>query len=77
VKWPGRSVIRELVYSGGDPAPGRGTVVIAGGCEVVGALAAFLERFVAVALEHQVGGAPDVDLGYHAENTGGLRSPNV
>jgi hypothetical protein len=74
VKW--RSVIRELVDSGGDPAPGRGTVVIAGGCEVVGALAAFLERFIAVALEHQVGGAPDVDLGYH-ENTGGLRSPNV
>jgi hypothetical protein len=43
-------IIRELVDSGGDPAPGRGTVVIAGGCEVVGALAAFLERFVAVAL---------------------------
>ena len=25
-----------------------------------------LERFLAVALEHQIGGAPDIDLGYHA-----------
>ena len=27
----------------------------------------FLEGLVAVALEHQGGGAPDVDLGYHGE----------
>ena len=33
-----------------------------------------VERFVAVALEHQVGGAPDIDLGYHAGKIAGLRS---
>jgi hypothetical protein len=26
---------------------------------------AFLEGLLAVALEHQVGGAPDIDIGYH------------
>jgi hypothetical protein len=26
-----------------------------------------LKGFLAVALEHQVGGAPNIDLGYHAE----------
>jgi hypothetical protein len=40
--------------------------VIAVGRELFGARAAHLERFLAVALEHQVGGAPDIDLGYHA-----------
>src|SRR5215831_15211354 len=36
----------------GDPAPGIGTVVIAGGRELVNARAAFLKRLVAVALHH-------------------------
>jgi hypothetical protein len=40
--------------------------VIAGGRELVNAGAVFLERFVAVALHHQIGGSPDIDLGYHA-----------
>ena len=33
-----------------------------------------LERLLAVALEHQVGGAPDVDLGYHAAKAARPRS---
>ena len=37
------------------------------GEKLIGARGAFLERFLAVALEHEVGGAPDIDLGYHAE----------
>jgi hypothetical protein len=32
---------------------------------------------VAVVLEHQVGGAPDIDLGYHTEKIASLRSINV
>jgi hypothetical protein len=34
--------------------------------DLVDAGAALLERFVAVAFEHQGGGTPDIDLGYHA-----------
>jgi hypothetical protein len=48
-----------------DPAPDGHAVVIAGRCELVNARGAFLERFLAIALEHQGGGAPDVDLGNH------------
>jgi hypothetical protein len=73
----GRSVVGELPDCGGDPAPDRRAIVVAGGGEFVGARRAFLERFVAVTLEHEVGGAPDIDLGYHAEKTAGLRSLNV
>jgi hypothetical protein len=47
-------------------APRRRAIVIPVGSEHVGARAALLERFLAVALEHQIGGAPDIDLGYHA-----------
>ena len=52
---------------------GRGgpvrAVVIAVGREFVNTRGAFLERFVAVALQYQARGTPDIDLGYHhAEN---------
>jgi hypothetical protein len=40
--------------------------VIATGGKLVSARAALLERFLAVARQHQTGGAPDIDLGYHA-----------
>ena len=73
----GRCVARELLDGPGDPAPGIGAIVIAGGCELVDAPVALLKRFVAVALQHKGGGAPDIDLGYHATNTAGLRSRNV
>src|SRR6202043_1135885 len=61
-----RHVVGELLDGGGNPAPRRRAIVIAVGRELVGARAALLERFLAVALEHQIGGAPDIDLGYHA-----------
>jgi hypothetical protein len=41
--------------------------VIAGSRELVNAQVALLERFAAVALQHQGGGTPDIDLGYHAK----------
>ena len=58
--------VGELGNGGGDPAPGVGAVVIAIGGEVVGTRRTLLKRFVAVALQHQGGGAPDIKLGYHA-----------
>ena len=45
--------------------PDGDTVVIAGRCELFGTRGTFLERSITVALEHQGGGAPDVDLGDH------------
>jgi hypothetical protein len=41
--------------------------MIAVGRELVGARGALFERFVAVALQHQGGGAPDIDLGDRAD----------
>jgi len=62
-----------------DPAPDRYAVVIVGGCQLTGARFAFLERLLAIALEHQVGGASDIDLGYHAAKTApfGLQELNT
>jgi hypothetical protein len=40
--------------------------VIAVARELDGSRGALLERFIAVALQHQGGGTPDIDLGYHA-----------
>jgi hypothetical protein len=46
----GRCVVGKLADGIGYPAPGRLAVVIAGGCGLVGARSAFLERFLAVTL---------------------------
>jgi hypothetical protein len=51
--------------------------VIAGGGELIRTDGAFLERSVAVVLEHQVGGLPDIDLGYHTEKIAILQPINV
>jgi hypothetical protein len=45
-----------------NPAPSRGATVISAGRGLVGAHGALLERLFAVTLEHQIGGAPDVDF---------------
>ena len=63
---PGRRFVCELGDRIPDRAPDRYAVVIVGGCQLIGARFAFLERLLAIALVHQVGGAPDIDLGYHA-----------
>jgi hypothetical protein len=36
-----------------------------------------LESLVTIALQHQGGGAPGIDLGYHAGRIARLRSTNV
>ena len=56
---------RELANGVGDPAPHELAAVIVLRGKLVAARSAFLKGLVAVALEHEVGGAPDVDLGYH------------
>jgi hypothetical protein len=77
VQRSGWCVIRELNDAGGDPASGIRTLVIAGGSELVNVRAAFLKSFVAVALHHQIGSSPDIDLGYHAQKIAGLPSRNL
>ena len=60
-----------------DPAPyGLAFVIVLRG-ELVGARGAFLSGFVAIPLEHEVGGTPDIDLGYHRKQVARLRSPIV
>jgi hypothetical protein len=50
VQWPGRCLVGELADGVGDPAPdGRAVVIVLSG-ELVGARAAFVQRFVAVPL---------------------------
>ena len=63
---PGRCRVRELRDDIADAAPDRDTVVITGSGEFVGARDAFRLGLRAVALQHQVGGPPDVDFRYHA-----------
>ena len=73
----GRCRVGELLNRGRDPAPGVRTIVIAVGRELVSPRGALLERFIAVALQHQTGGSPDIDLGYHAGKIARLRSRYV
>jgi hypothetical protein len=77
MQWSGRRGVGELLNGGGDPAPSVSAVVIAVGRELVDAVAALLERVVAVALQHQGGSTPDIDLGYHGGKFARLRSTNV
>jgi len=61
-----RGHVRELGDGGTDPAPHGRPVVVAGGHELVSSGGAFLERLVAMALEHQLRCPPNVDLRDHA-----------
>jgi len=61
----GRCFVRELAYGVRNAAPHRGAVEIILRRKFIGARGAFLEGLLAVPLQHQVGGSPDVDLGYH------------
>ena len=60
-----RRRVRELAYGVGDAAPYCRAVVVLLSEKLIGARGAFLERFLAIALEHQGRGPPDVDFGYH------------
>jgi hypothetical protein len=48
--------------------------MIAVGGELVGTRRTLRKRSVTVALQHQGGGAPDIDLGYHAAKFPRLRA---
>jgi hypothetical protein len=74
VERPGRCSVCELTDGIGDPAPYGLAVVIVLRGKLVGARSALLKGLIAVPLEHEVGGAPDVDLGYHGEQAARLRS---
>jgi hypothetical protein len=54
---------RELGDGGNDQAPHDRPVVVTGGHQFVGSGGAFFERFVTIALEHQLRCPPNVDLG--------------
>jgi len=74
VKQSGRCVIGNLPDRGGDSAPSRRAMVIVSRSELVGADGTFLERLLAVALHHEVGGMPDIDFRNHAGEMVCLRS---
>jgi hypothetical protein len=73
VQRSGRWGVGELNDRSGDPAPGVRAIVIAGGRELVSAQVALLERFAAVALQHQRRGPPDVDFGYYRARLSPIR----
>jgi hypothetical protein len=57
-----------------NPYPDRDASVVTIRSELVDPSRTFRLGVVAVALEHWVGDAPDVDLGYHAAKTAPSRS---
>ena len=62
----GRGLVVELGHDGHDPAPRRRPVIVAGKRELVRSNGAFLERSLAIALEHEQCRPPNVDLGYQS-----------
>jgi hypothetical protein len=64
---PGRCCVRELVDRIDDPKLDRRTGEVTDRSELINPPDGFRPSRVAVPSEHQVSGAPDVDLGYHAE----------
>ena len=77
VQRTGRCFVRELAYGVRNAAPHRGAIEIILRRKVIGARGAFFEGLLAVPLQHQVGGAPDVDVGYHTGKIARLRSLNL
>ena len=73
----GRGLVGELGDGVRDQAPGGRAVLVAGGRELIGSSDAFVERLIAVALEHELRRPPDVDLGYHAAKAARLPSIKV
>jgi hypothetical protein len=61
----GRRGVHELADCIGDPPAGRSASAVALFSKLVGSLNAFHFRPIAVAFQHQVGDAPDVDLRDH------------
>ena len=57
----GRGLVGELGHRRRDAAPRRRAVAVAGGRQLMGARGAFLERPIAVTLEHELRRPPNVD----------------
>jgi hypothetical protein len=72
----GRCCACELRDGISDPAPNRCAVMIAVSGKLVRACGAFRVGVLAVALEHQGRGAPDVDFKYHVSKVICARSLN-
>jgi hypothetical protein len=70
----GRFCACELRDGISDPAPDRCAVVIAVGGKFIGASSAFHVGVLAVTLEHQHRGAPDVDFRYHGSKAMSMQS---
>jgi hypothetical protein len=60
-----RRRVHEVAYGVGDAAPYCSAVVIILPRKLIGAGGAFVESLLAITLEHQGRGPPDVDFGYH------------
>ena len=73
----GRYLVGELDDGAGDPAPDRGAFMVASGLELARTRGAFGLGLVAVALQHELRRAPNVDLGYHGAQGVGSRSTKV
>ena len=70
----GQCHIGELSYGIGDAAPDCRAVVVILRRKLLGARGAFVERLLAVPLEHQGGRAPDVDFRYHGPRLSPIRA---
>jgi hypothetical protein len=66
-----RCRVRELIDRIDNPTPDRRAAGITSGRELVGPFSPFHQSCIAVAFEHQVRRAPNVDLGYHVTKARG------
>jgi len=69
VQWSGRCHVHELPDRTGDPEPDRraGTITIQS--KFLRPYRTFHRSLIAVAFQHPVGDAPNVDFRYHARKT--------
>jgi hypothetical protein len=70
---PGRRHVRELIDRMDDAKPDRHAREVTGRREFINPPDAFRLGHVGVPAEHQLSGAPNVDLGDHAAKLNGAR----
>ena len=69
----GRGLVGKLGHSGHDPTPSCRPVIVPGKRYFVGSCGAFVERLIALALDHELRCPPNVDLGYQSARL--MKSP--
>ena len=69
----GRGLVCELRHGRHDLAPGRRSSIVAGKRQFVCSNGAFLERLLAIALDHELRRSPNVDLRYQSAKL--MKSP--